>query len=248
MPPRRTQKTTVIGDGALQTRYPLEGTSFIIFGSAQLSTVFLLVSETQVKRRRKGKGKATAVEDVAVAVERLEDPSVSDLPAPESSAASHSRQRRSSSKVRDTDNAASAMAILYPDSPVRRPRRRRQPRSTSRDRHITFAEPDSPLSSPSRHSTAPPSTAPPSTAPPSPVSSSGSLPPTSRSSDRSESPRRTPSPQPTQGDRDRGRAPAGNKRHHSATDVWTFYEEIDSRKHCKFCRYACTNIIHFQGN
>jgi len=231
MPPRRTQRATVIGDGALQTIFPLQGTSFIIFGSTRLTTRFLLVSETQAKGRGKGKGKskATAVEDPAVAVERPEDPSIPDPPAPEPSAASHSRQRRASSKVRDTNNAASAMEILYPDSPV--PRGRWQPRSTSRDRHITFADPDSPPSS--RHSTAPPSTAPPSPAP-----SSGSLPPTSQSSNRSESPRRTPSPQPTQRDRDRGRGPAGNKTRHSATDVWTFYEEINSRKQCKFCRYA----------
>jgi len=169
------------------------------------------------------------------AVELHQDASIAEgpwtpaAPAPELPVTPYSRQRRPSSRVRDSDNIASALEILYPDSPVPRNRRRTNQRPP---RRITFASIESSLSPPRSSSRAP--------------SSPASLPPESESGQsqsetqsQPETQQRAPSPPVRRG---RPRGPAGNRTHHQAADVWTFYEKIESKQCCKFCRCVPVNL------
>jgi hypothetical protein len=188
--------------------------------------------------KSKGKGKAKAK-----AISTAEDPSTADPPVTpaRSFMTPHPRLRMSSSKVRDSNNVASALEILYPDSPIQKTPRRRKPPSSNRNRHITFESP--PLPAPSWHqglpSTAPPSPAQSSTTIPTPSSHPSSTPSSplvsSSSSPSPSSHSGAPSP-PPQPRHDEASGPAGNKTRHSADDVWTFYEMDSDRRICKFCR------------
>jgi len=164
-----------------------------------------------------------------------QDTSIAWTPAAPALELSVSRERRPSSRVRDSDNVASALEILYPDSPVRRNRRQTTQRPT---RRIAFAGIESPRSSPSlprqssRVSTAP--------------SSPASLPPESESGQsqsetqsQPETQQRAPSP-PVRCGHPLG--PTSNRNCHQAADVWTFYEKIESQQCCKFCRCVLINL------
>ena len=172
---RRSQKTKVLGNGATETTFLVEGSLLMAYESVWLTRSFFLPELGTPA------APANAMPDVQQDSPTTNPPATPVTP--------QRRQRRPSFKARDLDNAYNQ---LFHDSPTLRNRRPRS-RSNNRNRRIAFADVDSVRSSPSpsRQSEHP------STTPPSPAQSSHETSPPGSESSESQSERsRTPSPVP----------------------------------------------------
>jgi len=222
---RRSQKTRVRGNGAIETTFRVEGSLHIAYECARLTwSFFFILPELQTPAASSQADVPDSPQDSPTS----NPPVTPDRTIP---VTPQRRERRLSFKARELGDAYDQ---LFHDSPTLRNRRRRTP-SNKRKRRIRFASVDSRQSSPS------PSTQP-STAPPSPISSSHErLPPESESGQSQSGRSRTPSPAP-----ERSRVgPAGNRTRHAAKDIWAFYVEISSKRNCTFCRYALAHSFIF---